>query len=77
MIISDDIKWNAHVEYVIAKAAKRLFALRLLKRAGVMLKDILQVYVCNVRSVLEYAAQVGRISLHTCLMLLNLYKEEL
>ncbi|XP_015749767.1 PREDICTED: uncharacterized protein LOC107329600, partial [Acropora digitifera] len=33
MIISDDLKWNAHVEYVVAKAAKRLFALRLLKRA--------------------------------------------
>ena len=58
VIISDDLKWNAHVEYVVAKAAKRLFALRLLKRAGVMPKDILKVYLCNVRSVLEYAAQV-------------------
>ena len=58
MIISDDLKWNAHVEYVIAKAAKRLFALTLLKRAGVMPKDILKVYLRNVRSVLEYAAQV-------------------
>ena len=26
--LSDDLKWNAHVEYVIAKAAKRLYALR-------------------------------------------------
>ena len=58
MIIRADLKWNAHVEYVVAKAAKRLFALRLLKRAGVMPKDILKVYLCNVRSVLEYAAQV-------------------
>ena len=57
-IISDDLKWNAHVKYVTAKAAKRLYALRLLKRAGVMPKDILKVYLCNVRSVLEYAAQV-------------------
>ena len=58
VIISDDLKWNAHAEYVIAKAAKRLYALRLLKRAGVMPKDILKVYLCNVRSVLEYAVQV-------------------
>ena len=58
VIISDDLKWNARVEYAIAKAAKRLFALRLLKRAGVTPKDILKVYLCNVRSVLEYAAQV-------------------
>ena len=58
MIVSDDLKWNAHVEYVIAKAAKRLYALGLLKRAGAMPKDILKAYLCNVRSVLEYAAQV-------------------
>ena len=58
VIISDDLKWSKHVEFVIAKAAKRLFALRLLKRAGVMPKDILKVYLSNVRSVLEYAAQV-------------------
>ena len=51
-IISDDLKWNAHVKYVTAKAAKRLYALRLLKRAGVMPKGILKVYLCNVRSVL-------------------------
>ena len=53
-----DLKWNALVEFVIAKAAKRLFALRLLKRAGVMPKEILKVYLSNDRSVLEYAAQV-------------------
>ena len=48
--IRDDLKWNAHVEYVITKTARRLYALRLLKRAGVMPKDILKVYLCNVRS---------------------------
>ena len=57
VIISDDLKWNAHVEYVIAKAAKRLYALRLLKRAGVMPEDMLNTYTYNIRSVLEYAAQ--------------------
>jgi len=58
VIISDDLKWNAHVECVIAKAAKRLYALRLLKRVGVMPKDLLKVYLCSVRSVPEYAVQV-------------------
>ena len=51
-------KWNPHVESVIAKAAKRLYALRVLRRAVVTPKDILKVYLCNVMSVLEYAAQV-------------------
>ena len=58
VIIRDDLKWNTHVEYVIAKAAKRLYALRLLKRTGVMPEDMLKVYTCNIRSVLEYAAEV-------------------
>ena len=58
VVISDDLKWNAHVEYVIAKAAKRLYALRLLKCAGVMLEDMLNAYTYNIRSVLEYAGQV-------------------
>ena len=57
VIISDDLKWNAHVEYVIAKAAKTLYTLRLLKRAGVMPEDMLNAYTYNIRSVLEYAAQ--------------------
>ena len=48
VIISDDLKWNAHVEYVIAKAAKRLYALRLLKGAEVIPEDMLKVYTCNI-----------------------------
>ena len=41
VIISEDLKWNTHVEYVTAKAAKRLYALRLLKCARVMPKAYL------------------------------------
>jgi len=59
MIISDDLKWNAHVEYIIAKVTKRLCALRLLKRADVKPKDVLKVFLCNVRSVLCCAGMVG------------------
>ena len=77
VIISDDLKWNAHVEYVIAKAGKRLYALRLLKCTGVMPEDMLKAYTYNIRSVLEYAAQVWQdIPALIFLTLLNLYKEE-
>ena len=60
VIISDDLKWNCHIDYIyiITKAAKRLNALRLLKRAGVQAQDMLKMYRCNVRSILEYALQV-------------------
>jgi len=35
---------GTHVEYVVSKTAKRLYALRLLKRGGIMLK----VDTCNI-----------------------------
>ena len=57
-MIRNDRKGDTHVEYVIAKAANRLHALRLLKRVRVMPEDMLKVYSCNVRSTLKYAAQV-------------------
>ncbi|PFX16123.1 hypothetical protein AWC38_SpisGene19629 [Stylophora pistillata] len=44
VIIRDHLKWNPHVEYVTAKAAKKLYALRLLKRAGVMPEDMLEIF---------------------------------
>ena len=46
--ISDELKGNTHVEYVIAKAAKRLYALSLLRRDGVIPEDMLKVYTCNI-----------------------------
>ena len=52
------IAWNAHIEYVITKAAKRLYVLRLLKWTGVMPEDMLKIYT-YIRSALEYAAQVS------------------
>ena len=58
VIISDDLKWNCHIDYIITKAAKRLYVLRLLKRAGVQVQNKLKVYRGNVRLILEYALQV-------------------
>ena len=33
-IINENLKWNCHVDYNTAKASKKLYAIRLLKRAG-------------------------------------------
>ena len=67
------------LKIVIAKAAKRLFALTLLKRAGVMPKDTVysKYTLVMLGWFLSMLRRYGRISLHTCLTLLNLYKEEL
>ena len=53
--IRDDLKWNDHIDYIYCKAAKRLYTLRVLKRAGVANSNILNIYKCSARSILEYA----------------------
>ena len=49
--ISEDLSWNVHIEHIVKKANKRLYALRALKKSG----ELVQVYCSIVQSVLEYA----------------------
>ena len=35
VIVNENLKWNCHIDYITAKASKKLYVLRLLKRAGV------------------------------------------
>ena len=63
LTISDDLKWNAHVESVIKKAAKRIHFLKELKKARIPVEDLILFYSTCVRPVLEYASQVFHYSL--------------
>ena len=56
--ISNDLKWNQHVEYIVKRANKRLYALRLLKKSGLPHTDLVQIYCSLIRSVVEYASPV-------------------
>ena len=56
--ISDDLKWNIHVENITCKASQRLHMIVLCKRAGMQLKDILTMYTRKIRPVIEYACPV-------------------
>ena len=58
VVINENLKWNCHVDYIPAKASKKLYALRLLKRAGVQDQDMLKAFRSSVRPILEYAVQV-------------------
>ena len=58
VFMDSDLKWNSHVEYIFKKACKKLFSLRVLRRAGVNHANILKVYLTTVRPVLEYAVPV-------------------
>ena len=43
--ISNDLKWNEHIDYISKNASKRLYSLRILKKVGVNRERILKVYL--------------------------------
>ena len=57
-ILSNDLKWNSHVDYIVEKSCKKLYSPRVLRRAGVSKANILKVYLTTIRPVLEYAVPV-------------------
>ena len=56
--IQSNLKWDLHINEVVAKASKRLHILRVLKRGGVPPAHLLKVYFTLTRSVLEYCCPV-------------------
>ena len=48
-----DFKWNDHIDNISAKAAKHLYLLRELRRAGVSCNDLVLFYCSAIKSVLE------------------------
>ena len=58
VLVSDDLKWNVHVNHICKKTATRLYFLKQLKHAKVNPKDMLLFYKTCIRPVLEYACPV-------------------
>ena len=58
VFIHSDLRWNSHVDYIYKKACKKLYSLRILRRAGVDQGSMLKVCTSSVRSLLEYAVSV-------------------
>ena len=65
IVIKSDLKWNANTENMVQKANKRIWILRRLKNLGAKQTDLIDVYIKQIRSVLELAVPVwhGRINL--------------
>ena len=40
IIISNDLKWNEHIDYISKKASKRLYALRIFKKNWVLIERV-------------------------------------
>ena len=58
VVISSDLRWSAHIDSIKTKAAKRLYLLRQLKRAGIAHSVFASFYCSVIRSILENACQV-------------------
>ena len=58
VMISNDLKWNVHVEMICKKVPVSLYFLRQLKRAKVPANDLLSFYSTCIRPVAEYACPV-------------------
>ena len=54
--VSNNLTWNEHVDAVTKKTTKRIYFIRLLKRAGVAPKELVHIYLASIRSIIEYAA---------------------
>ena len=50
--LTDDLSWNAHIDNIISKAAKRLYMLYQLKRSVVAQEDLLTIYTTVIRPVM-------------------------
>ena len=61
--LSEDLKWQSHIDEITTKASQRLYFIILLKRAGIDPHHLINIYTAIVRSVLEYACQVCHMSL--------------
>ena len=58
VVISDNLSWGEHINYIVGRATQRLFFLRLLKRANVSMDKMIEVFCTIIRPTVEYACQV-------------------
>jgi hypothetical protein len=63
LIVRADLKWSSNTENMVLKGYKRLWMLRRLKKLGANGEELLDVYIKQVRSVLELAVPVWHPSL--------------
>ncbi|CAB4007385.1 RNA-directed DNA polymerase from mobile element jockey, partial [Paramuricea clavata] len=56
--LTNNLSWDIHVDKISKKADSRIYALRLLKKAGLSPLNIVHIYCAVIRSQLEYASPV-------------------
>ena len=54
--LPDNLTWNEHVNHIVKKGSKLLYAIRALKKCGLTDRHLILVYCSIIRSVLEFAS---------------------
>ena len=63
MVIRSDLSRGPNTEYMVKRANKKLWCLRRLKKLGAETPDLIDVYVKQIKSLLEFAVVVWHPSL--------------
>ena len=63
VVLRSDLSWGANTEYMVKRANRKLWCLRRLKKLGARRSDLIDVYIKQIRSLLEFAVAVWHPSL--------------
>ena len=63
LVIRSDLSWSSNTEYIVKRCNSKLWILRRLKRMGATKEDLLDAYIKQERSILEYAVPVWHSSI--------------
>ena len=60
LTIQSNLTWNEHINSIVTRASNKssLYIVRILRRNGVPVEDLIEIYFAIVRSVLEYCCPV-------------------
>ena len=56
VIIQSDMKWSSNTEYIVKRASNKLWIIRRLKNLGAQRDELVDMYIKQCRSILEFAA---------------------
>ena len=63
IVLRSDLSWSSNTAYMISRANRKLWCLRRLKALGASHEDLKDVYIKQIRCILEYAAPVWHSSI--------------
>eukprot|EP00057_Strongylocentrotus_purpuratus_P014188 XP_011668662.1 PREDICTED: RNA-directed DNA polymerase from mobile element jockey-like [Strongylocentrotus purpuratus] len=63
VILQHNLRWDSHVRDITGRASRKFYIIRALKRYRAPVEDLLTIYTCYIRPVLEYCVPVWNSSI--------------